>query len=418
MAGSCHPDAMSAPGASESSRCDEPGWICFSAQDWWYFNRAHSDFQLMTRIARERRVLLVNSIGMRMPTPGKTTQVTRRILRKLRSVMRFLARPVAGLPEFYVMTPVFVPVYGSPMIRRFNAALVRAQLRLAARRAGIRVDRSVVMVTIPTAWDVVSPLPRRALLANRSDLHSGFAEADGDLIRGLESELVSNSDIVLYTSHALMEVEGAMAGDRAEFLDHGVDLERFGVTDHDRPSDIADIDGPIIGFFGGIEDYVVDLVVLEEVARAFPEATLVLVGHATCPVDRLVALPNVRYLGFRPYEQIPAYGAAFDVAVLPRIRNAFNEYANPIKLKEYLALGVPVVSTEFPEVHHYEDVVAVASDHVQFVELVRRALAGQSVGTPESRRARVEGATWDRCASELLRLGERSTDPASATGDP
>lgn len=409
---------MQGPGASESNQSAEPAWICFSAQDWWYFNRAHSDFQLMTRIARERRVLLVNSIGMRMPMPGKTTQVTRRIIRKARSVMRFLARPVADLPGFYVMTPVFLPVYGSPTIRRINATLVRAQLRFAARRAGISVDRAVMMVTIPTAWDVVSGLPKRALLANRSDLHSAFVEADQDLIRELEAELVSNSDVVLYTSRSLMQVEGTLAGDRAEFLDHGVDLDRFSATHHERPADIADIEGPIIGFFGGIEDYVVDLEVLEKVALAIPEATLVLVGHATCAIDRLVALPNVRWLGFRPYEQIPAYGAAFDVALLPRIRNAFNEYANPIKLKEYLALGVPIVSTEFPEVHHYDDVVAVASDDVQFVELVKRALAGHPVGTPESRRARVEGATWDRCASHLLRLGERRSAGPSGNGHP
>ena len=86
-------------------------------------------------------------------------------------------------------------------------------------------------------------------------------------------------------------------------------------------------------------------------------------------------------LGFRPYEQIPAYGAAFDVALMPWLRNDWIEHSNPIKLKEYLALGLPVVSTDFPEVHYYSDAIAIARDADQFVELVREALDGRALGT-------------------------------------
>src|SRR3954470_20149210 len=87
-------------------------YVCFSGQDWWYFSRAHSDFQLMLRVARERRVLLVNSIGMRMPLPGRSTMVTRRIIRKASSVLKFLKQPVPDVPGFHVMTPLILPLYG------------------------------------------------------------------------------------------------------------------------------------------------------------------------------------------------------------------------------------------------------------------------------------------------------------------
>src|SRR6478672_11715411 len=60
-------------------------FVCFAGQDWWYHNHAHSDVQLMRRVAEERKVLLVNSIGLRMPVPGRSTQVLRRLGRKLRS---------------------------------------------------------------------------------------------------------------------------------------------------------------------------------------------------------------------------------------------------------------------------------------------------------------------------------------------
>ena len=91
---------------------------------------------------------------------------------------------------------------------------------------------------------------------------------------------------------------------------------------------------------------------------------------------------------------------------MPWLRNDWIEHSNPIKLKEYLALGLPVVSTDFPEVHYYSDAIAIARDADHFVGLVREALQGRALGTEQTRRARVEGSTWDRQADALVALGE------------
>lgn len=362
----------------------------------------------MRRVAQRRPVLFINSIGMRTPTPGKSTQFMRRILRKAKSVMRFLQQPLEDTPNFHVLTPVILPFYGSETLRAMNAWLVRKQVRLVAKQVGINPDEAVLFVTIPTAVDVVRPLPRRALLANRSDLHSAFGETNQDLIRELENELLENSDVVLYTSHALMKTEEPVSGDRAVFFDHGVDFDRFAAVDGPPPADLADIPRPIVGFFGGIDDYVVDLDIFKRVAQGLPNCSLVLIGDATCSMEELVSLPNVHWLGFRPYEQIPAYGAAFDVALMPWLRNDWIQHSNPIKLKEYLALGLPVVSTDFPEVHYYSEQISIARDPDEFVRLVGEAIEGRPTGTAESRRARVEAVTWDRQADVLVSLGEGS----------
>jgi glycosyltransferase involved in cell wall biosynthesis len=384
----------------------DTGWICFSAQDWWYHNRAHSDFQLLRRVAKQRPVLFVNSIGMRMPTPGRSPQFARRILRKAKSVARFLKRPLPDTPNFHVLTPVILPFYGSKNMRALNALLVRKQVRMVAKRIGIDPDDAVIFVTIPTAVDVVRDWPRRSLVTNRSDLHSAFEETDQELIRGFETELVASSDVALYTSHSLLRSEGVIAGDNAVFLDHGVDFERFTAATGKPHPDLVDIPRPIVGFFGGLDDYVVDLALLKKVAEDLPDSSIVLIGDATCPIDDIVSLPNVRWLGFRPYDEIPSYGAGFDVALMPWLRNDWIEQCNPIKMKEYLAIGLPVVSTDFPEVHFYSDTIAIANDHDHFVKLVREALDGNSVGTVESRKARVEGFTWDRQAEQLIALAE------------
>ena len=107
--------AVSLP--SVAARCGYSEWVnapdvvCFSGQDWWYHNRAHSDFQLMLRVAEVRRVLLVNSIGMRLPIPGRSSQPFRRLVRKAASMLRGLRQPVEGLPGFTVFTPFLLPFY-------------------------------------------------------------------------------------------------------------------------------------------------------------------------------------------------------------------------------------------------------------------------------------------------------------------
>lgn len=392
------------------ARPDRPpppsGYVCFSAQDWWYHNRAHSDFQLMRRVAEHRRVLIVNSIGMRMPLPGRSTHPLRRVVRKLRSVAKLVRRP---LPDFYVMSPLPLPFYGSRFGRWASAVLVRTQVRVVCRALGLRTP--VIVVTIPTAWDVVRPLRRRALVYNRSDRHSAFPESDRAVMETMERGLLKNADHVLYVSGALMAEEREFTGDRAHFLDHGVDLGHFRrVPADEQPADLRAIPGPRVGFFGALDDFVVDFDLLERVAGELPEVSLVLIGDATGPMDRLTRYPNVHWLGFRPYELIPAYGSGFDVAIMPWLDNTWIRHANPIKLKEYLALGLPVVSTDFAELAGYAGRVTVAENGRPFVEAIRATLSGGGPMSPEELRASVSDADWTARAAELMTLVEASGD--------
>jgi GT2 family glycosyltransferase len=393
-----------------------PSYLCFAAQDWWYHNRAHSDVQLIRRVARHRKVLLVNSIGMRMPLPGRSTQFARRILRKARSIAMLVRRPLPELPDFHVMSPLPFPFFSKPWQRKINAGLVRTQVRIVCRALGIRTP--VVIVTVPTAWDVVRPMRKHSLVFNRSDLHSAFPESDQQAIRALERSLLANSDHVLYVSHALQDDERAWAGERGYFLDHGVDVEHFRrVPEHELPADLAAIPGPRAGFIGSLDDYLVDFDLLERIASELPEVSLVLIGDASCSMERFDKYPNVFVLGFRPYERIPAYGSGLDVALMPWQDNTWIRYANPVKLKEYLALGLPVVSTEYLEVSGYRELVAVAASHAEFVKLIRDTLAGGGAGgglaTPETRRASVLTGTWDARAAELIALAESRTGSAA-----
>jgi glycosyltransferase involved in cell wall biosynthesis len=389
----------------------ERGVILFSAQDYWYHNRAHSDVQLARALSADRPVLLVNSLGMRMPRRGVTTQPWRRILRKVRSTLRAVRRPEPEHPHLFVMTPVSVPVFGRPRLARLNALSVRLQVRAAARLAGLGTPD--LLITLPTAWDVARRLPSHSIVINRSDRYSSLPEADNAAIERLERAMLGGCDAAVWASGELLEEERDLLppGSEPVLLGHGVDLEHFGPhPDRLEPTDLASVPRPRIGFFGGIDDYVVDLDLIARVAREIPDASVLLIGAATCPMDELVALPNVHWLGMRPYDDIPAYGAGFDVAIMPWLQNEWIRFCNPIKTKEYLALGLPVVTMRYPEAAMHEHVIAVADSSDKFVALVRDALAGSPVSTPEERRESVARDSW-AARSDVLR------DLFASTGD-
>lgn len=372
--------------------------IIFCGQDWWYHNRAHSDFQLMTRAAKQRKVLLVNSIGMRMPMPGRSPLPFKRIFRKLKSMLRSVQQPLPDTPNFTVMTPVLFPFYGSEKARAFNARNIRRQVMRAAKKLGM-VDPHII-VTVPTAWDVAKDMPRTTLVYNRSDKHSAFGEADKGLIGGFEEQLLRNSDGVLYSSRAFLESEREQTGERAFFLDHGVDKQHF--KPRERTGALKDLDckRPIVGFFGGLDDYVVDFDLLERVAVERPDYSLVLIGDATLSIERLTRHKNVRHVGFTPYAQIPDLGADFDVSIMPWLDNDWIRHCNPIKLKEYLSLGQEVVTTWFPEAQHYLDYLHVGKTGDEFLARIDEVVAGKK--SPGDRDALLANATWDDRTNQLI----------------
>ncbi len=390
---------------TNGARSVPPSYLCFAGQDWWTHGRAHSDFQLLVEVARTRKVLVINSIGMRMPLPGRSTKFATRIARKVRSTMRGLTYPDPARPDFALYSPVILPFYGSPFLRWINAWIVAIQVRFLCRHLGI--ERPITIVTVPTALDVVRHVPHRGLFYYRADDAAAAEDVDGDFVHQLERQLFEQVSRVIYVSRALMASEADETAAKATLIDHGVDTDHF-APDSTRvvPPDLAALPKPWIGFFGTIENMSVDIELLGQVAESNPTASLVLIGKTAADVSRLEKLPNVHLLGPRDYEDLPAYAQFFDVALLPRPDSKWTRAANPIKLKEYLALGLPVVSTRFPEVEFYASVVRVAPSSREFVEAVTETLAHGGLVDAGACRRFVEASTWANKAAQLMALCE------------
>jgi glycosyltransferase involved in cell wall biosynthesis len=376
-------------------------YIGFTGVDWWYHNRAHSELQLLTRLARDHKVLIVNSIGMRMPLPGRTSRPIYKIWRKLKSLARLLKQPDPGLPNLYVYSPIPWPFYGSEATRRFGASFVRAQVSMAARIADIH--NPAIFATTPLAWPVIARMKRQCLIYNRSDKHSLFKEANTAVIKDLEEDLLASADVTLYANKALLAEEQMLTKGRAIHLDHGVDSQLFDYSAVlEAPADLARIPKPVIGFFGNLRSYVVDFSLIAQIAQDIPEAQIVLIGDLQDSVAELKGLKNIHLLGKKLYSEIPSYGAFFDVSVVPYQNNEWVRYSNPIKLKEYLALGLTIVSSDYPAAHNYGDRIRIAANGDEMVNDIRRCLAHPiGPGDRQRLRASVVDQTWDERTQRL-----------------
>jgi glycosyltransferase involved in cell wall biosynthesis len=379
------------------------GIICFGGEDWWYHNRGHFDMQMMRELSKTTPVLYVNSIGMRVPRVGEGAMFARRIARKLRSLRHGLVRVREG---FWVASPLVAP---AGMGAGLNRTALAAQVRLLARRAGI--TRPLVWVACPPGAEVVERLGPVGVVYQRTDRFEAFHGVNPDRIRGFDTALKQRADVTIFCSSWLMGQERSQCRS-AEFIDHGCDFDAFAAAGRDpasEPADVAPIPRPRIGFVGGIDAHTFDPELFLGVARALPEARFVLVGGCSLP-EGWADLPNVHLLGKRDYEQVPGYMAAADVLIMPWNRNDWIQACNPVKLKEYLAVGRAIVSTPFPELDRFEGLVRVADNAGDFAGSVREAL--DRPHDPGPGRARVESETWEAKGVLALRaLSERGIEP-------
>ena len=363
--------------------------ICFS-HDWG--GDPLSKTHLMRILARDNRVLWVNSIGYRTPTASKA-DITR-AFKKLKAVTDPLREPERNI---FVLNPLAVPVYGQQRIRDFNRLLLRFQVKRAMRQLGFQ--RPINFVFNPAAAVVAGALGEEQLIYYCVDEYTQFSGVSSTSLAELEQQLLRQSDLVIVSADRLYESK-KQTNSRTVIIRHGVDFDHFRKALDPKtvvPAEIRDLPRPVIGFFGLIADWV-DLDLIAAVAEKFRSASIVMLGKATTDTSVLQQIPNVHLLGRKSYESLPGYCKGFDVALMPFRINELTLNANPLKVREYLAAGLPVVSTAIPEVEVL-GLCTIGYDRDSFIRGVELAL--QDPGPSLARSESMWDESWDARVDEL-----------------
>ena len=363
--------------------------VCFS-NDWG--GDPLSKTHLMRLLAQDNRILWVNSLGNR--APKASAHDARRMLRKAGKALRGVQELERNL---HVLSPLAVPVFGSPSADAVNRLALGIQVRRAMR--GLGFGRPVVWAFLPSAEWIAGSLAPDPLIYHCVDEFSAFSDAPGAAIAAMEARLAGRADLVIASAGRLFESKRHL-NPRTVLVRHGVDHAHFAQALDEAtpiPEDVAALPRPLLGFFGLIEDWI-DQELLEAVAASVSSGSVVLIGRARADVSRLRRLRNVHLMGPRPYASLPGYAKAFDVALLPFRVNELTLNANPLKAREYLAAGLPVVSTAIPEVEQLGQ-CSIARDAAGFVAQVRRAL--QEPGRRRARSQRIRSESWEARLEEI-----------------
>jgi len=282
-------------------------------------------------------------------------------------------------------------------VRAFNQHFLAFQIRRAMRR--LRFRRPINWTSNPVAAVVAGKLGEEIVVYHCVDENTAFSGVAADALTDLERQLLERSDAVFVSAERLYESK-VRHNPRTFLVRHGVDFDHFRRALDPAtkvPDDVAGMPRPVIGFFGLIADWV-DVEMMAEMARRFPQGSMVVIGKATTDVSSLERLPNVHLLGRKPYADLPAYCKAFDVALNPFRINELTLNANPLKVREYLAAGLPVVSSPIPEVEVLGQ-CRIAADADAFERAIRAALADPGPSTARSEAIRHE--SWQARLTEI-----------------
>lgn len=362
---------------------------------------------ILKEMAKSMPVLWVCSIGTRKPKVGSLKDWRRLFVR----IVNGFQRAVLKESQLRVLRPLLVPKAESRLSRWINRLLFRLYLwREIPRSFKGTVE---CWCFVPNAVDLLptggnGPFAGNiGRLASRTiyycaDDWTKFHNLDGAWMSAKEARLIKRADVVFATSRYLVDKFNALGADAASppvvYMPHGVDYAVFAkALDRQLPLP-ADLDGiakPIIGFYGNLHAWV-DFALIARLAHARPEWSFVLIGEIYADVTDLRRHANVHLLGRREHAVLPDYCRGFDAAIIPYdLSHARMESVNPVKAKELLAAGVPVVASPVPELAPYGDAVMLCEDDDEWLAaLEHQRQRSESARAAISQRVKDEG--WQR----------------------
>lgn len=357
--------------------------LCFS-HDW--NSDPLSKTHLMRLLSRDNRILWVNSIGYRAPTASA------RDIKRAWNKIKAAAQPVReAIPNLFVLSPLAIPAWGKPWIQSINRRILVWQIKRAMRK--LRFTRPINWVFNPAASVLAGQLGEDKVIYYCVDEYTAFSGVPTEALIAMEKQLLQRADLVIVSAERLLHSKKQFQ-DKTVLVRHGVDYDHFRqavLPETPVAEELKSLPRPILGYFGLMSQDWVDVPLLLKVAEKFKHGSLVLLGKVTMDLGPLLSMPNVHFLGRKPYSTLPGYCKGFDVALIPFPISEVTLNANPLKAREYLAAGLPVVSSKIPEVEVL-GACGIGHNADEFIQRIEEAL--QQPGPDPVRSERMKAESW------------------------
>jgi glycosyltransferase involved in cell wall biosynthesis len=382
--------------------------VCVGFNDWRsevWTNQHH----LMVRLARDNRVLFIESLGLRRPQMAARDM--RRMARRLASGLRGV-RSEDGL---HVLSPLVLPVHDHAATRWLNARLLARTVARAARR--LRFRQPLLWSYVPQAETLLDVLEPSEVVYHCVDDIAAHDRIDSASFVEAERRFAARADLVLASAPTLAERMRTL-NPRVLYAPNVADTAAFATALEPGPVDpgLASLPEPRIVFVGAVAAIKLDIELLVGLARLRPSWSIALVGPVGLgdpgtDVGALRTVPNIHLLGVRGHDELPGVLRGASAGIVPYRLTRLTASIFPMKVYEYLAAGLPVVATPLPALEGLADVV-VATDAPATAAALDALLGADS---PERRARRSRAAathSWDvRLAEIATALGRLSNAP-------
>jgi glycosyltransferase involved in cell wall biosynthesis len=215
--------------------------------------------------------------------------------------------------------------------------------------------------------------------------------------------MVNRAHLVITTSGILQsQMQAEFPGKTSVLVPNGCDISHFRPNaSRKRPAEFLHHNGPIITYTGAWATWI-DQELVNKIAMTFKQAMVAIIGtEFGSAVNR--SIPNLRYLGYKPYQELPSYLQHSTVCIIPFLIGQVTNATNPVKMYEYLASGKPVVSTNIPEARNIPS-VHIGSDHALFIEKIRLIMERQILFNEVDVNNWLASHTWEKRFETIFTL--------------
>lgn len=373
--------------------------IMLGSEKWLSGNQTSKHHLAKQFTALGAKVLYIENVSMRKIGSGGKSDLS-----KVQKVIRAISKGVhSPLPNLFCYTPLYLPNPNSVFCDKINRFILPLQIRFLKKKLGLRTP--IFLSFIPTGAYLQRNLAEKLSVYYVVDNFAAFEDVEQSAVARLEMESLRKSDIVFATAETIMDRLSAHCSNMV-YSPHGVDFDLFASVQAPATvvaDELKNIRSPVIGFMGSLASDSVDLQLIKRLAVRRPDWSFVLVGRQSSDITFLEDQANIHIVDQRPYHEMPRYLKAFDVALIPFLENPLTLDLNPIKLREYLAAGLPTVATRLPAIVQYEPQVKCveSSADEEWIDAIECYLS--TPGDPNDRQNRVRAESWESRAQAIAK---------------
>ncbi len=377
-------------------------FIIFGSRDW--DNNWQTQHRLAKELSKNYRVLYIENTGLRSVKIGDFPRILQRLKNWKRSISGF--RKIND--NLTILSPLIFPFPYIKIFQILNSLMINKLLNYWIKKNNFNQINLISFLATPLVRETMNKFNFLVSFYYIGDNHLIAAKNQKFVIS--EEEISKNVDAVFSTSEKLKEKFIKINSLTYKFP-AGVELEKFQIKekDTDIPEKLKNIPKPVIGFIGSLNEKI-DLELMDHVLKSLPTYSFVFIGeNSEKRMDMSIFKnKNIFFLGKQPHTELKNYLKNFNCAIIPYNVNSFTDTVYPSKLNEYLALGLPIVSTNFYEIQFFNkennNIVNIALDKKHFVNAIQENINQNSKIMCDKRKEIAKQNSWNTRYGKIMEI--------------